>query len=459
MKRLLIFSLVLVSIVAHSSTTQAVNLHPPTGLWGFCSTSSQIGCIKQATITPPGGTAVVATSTAQVTATGVTLRVECGIPYQSGNGAAGDCSSDLPASVCRSFANSGGLHQLSIYMGAQTYPTKIQLEIATGDYKPRFGLGIGTQKVKLSSNSDGSYTYLLDSIIDIIPTAKNSPIPIIPGPDYLVKYSEWVATATADGFFIKAQVLASPTIYGSCDLNYDGVWIDFNSQGFALGGLTGGPAGCGVNQSSSTCTSSTELTLNLKALSPHYKQQEPGKDLELNPARIVVYLPNKLLVAMGFSDPAMFDAKSLSVATKDGQTTTPTFERDADGILVNLGIKHYSEPDPVVTIASRVSAGNVNVSSPLGSDSKTSSTTKLNLVRKGTQTSRNTLLKIGELKYSSTSKWSIRVSTPKVCKVSGTGIKNLAKGTCKMVVYITPKASKTVPKPKTTSKKVSLIVS
>ena len=84
---------------------------------------------------------------------------------------------------------------------------------------------------------------------------------------------------------------------------------------------------------------------------------------------------------------------------------------------------------------------------------------KLNAVKKGSVTSRTTLLKISQATYVSTSKWSIRVSTPKICKVSGTGIKNLAKGTCKMVVSITPKASKTVSKPKTTNTKVSLIVS
>ena len=90
---------------------------------------------------------------------------------------------------------------------------------------------------------------------------------------------------------------------------------------------------------------------------------------------------------------------------------------------------------------------------------KLTSTTKQGLAKKGTVTSRTALLKIGKLKYPSTSKWLVRVSTPKICKVSGTGVKNLAKGTCKLVVYITPKATKKVPKPKAVSTKISLIVS
>jgi hypothetical protein len=84
---------------------------------------------------------------------------------------------------------------------------------------------------------------------------------------------------------------------------------------------------------------------------------------------------------------------------------------------------------------------------------------KLNLVKKGTVTSRSKLLQISGLKYVSTSKWSIQVSTPKICKVSGTGIKNVAKGTCKMVVYVTPKATKKVPRPIKKSAKISLVVS
>jgi hypothetical protein len=48
---------------------------------------------------------------------------------------------------------------------------------------------------------------------------------------------------------------------------------------------------------------------------------------------------------------------------------------------------------------------------------KLTSTTKQGLAKKGTVTSRTALLKIGKLKYPSTSKWLVRVSTPKICKV------------------------------------------
>jgi hypothetical protein len=150
MKKISLAGVFLLSIVTTSNTAHAANLRPPTGVWGFCTSAGQIGCIKKATITAPGAEAVVATTAEQVTAAGVTLRVECGIPVESGGGVANECSSDLPSTSCTARARPGGLPQLTITMSAQTYPTKVQLEIATGDYKPRFGMGVGTQKMKIS---------------------------------------------------------------------------------------------------------------------------------------------------------------------------------------------------------------------------------------------------------------------------------------------------------------------
>ena len=84
---------------------------------------------------------------------------------------------------------------------------------------------------------------------------------------------------------------------------------------------------------------------------------------------------------------------------------------------------------------------------------------KLSQVKKGTITNKAKLILLSGLKYKSTSRWYVQVSTPKICRVTGTGVKNLKAGSCKMVVFITPKASKSVPKPKTVSATISLKVS
>jgi hypothetical protein len=84
---------------------------------------------------------------------------------------------------------------------------------------------------------------------------------------------------------------------------------------------------------------------------------------------------------------------------------------------------------------------------------------RLSQVKKGTTTSQTKLILLSGLKYKSTSRWFVQVSTPKICRVTGTGVKSLKAGSCKLVVFITPKASKSVPKPKTVSAKISLKVS
>lgn len=448
MKKLLLVPFLLLSLVAYGSTTHAANLHPPLGEWGFCTTASQIGCIKKATITAPGAAAVIATSAEQVTATGVTLSVMCVLPVNTGLAAANECSSDFPTAGCTDTHIGGGLPKLAVSLSAQTYPIRIELEIATGDYKPRFGMGSGTQKMKISPNGDGTYTYFLDTTIDIIPTANNAPaevlVPTATAAEYGARYSAWISTAVADGSFIRGDILATATIgHGLCDLNFEGLWFAANSQGFGLTGLGGGPLTCDVNQTQTPCTPNASLVMRLEAGSPHYKQQVPGKELELNPARIVVYLPNKLLAAMGFGDPTTFDARSLSVTTKDGQTTTPTLEPDADGVLVNLGVLHYSQPDPVVTIARRVSstpAIAVVASNPSILVNRSKSPTNIAALAKVT------------IPKGAKASLKVQPTSAKYCKLVGTSVKAIAVGTCK--VTLTVKSKKGSP----TTKVVTLSV-
>jgi len=176
--------------------------------------------------------------------------------------------------------------------------------------------------------------------------------------------------------------------------------------------------------------------LRLKALSPHYKKQQPGSELELNPARIVVYVPNKLLAAMGFSDPTTFDAKSLSVTTKDGQVTTPTLERDADGVLVNLGVQHYSEPDPVVTIARKAAT---TPTSTIAIAVASAPTLMLNRLR--SLASIAALAKIS-IPKGAVASLKVVATSAKNCKVLGKNVKAIAVGTCKVSLSVKPKTGR-----------------
>ena len=445
MKRFFLASILLLGLNSAVRTTHAADLQPPLGVWEFCTTDSQIGCIKKATITTPGAEAMVATTNSQVTAAGVTLRVECGIPANVGLPAANDCSSDFPKTGCTSTRVGGGLPQLGVSLAAETYPTRVQIEISTGAYKPRFGMGNGTRSMKVSANGDGTYTYVLDTTIDIIPHANNIPAEILallaPGvsaAEYGARLSEWMSTAVADSNSIRAKMSAYATIgHGLCDLNFEGLWFDANSQGFSLTGLSGGPLSCDVSQTQTPCITNTSLVMSFGAGSPHYKQQAPGKELELNPARIVAYVPNRLLAVMGFTDPATFDARSFSVTTKDGQITAPSIERDAGGILVNLGVQHYSQPDPVLIISSRVTT---NPSIALISAKPT-----MLLNRAKSPANIAAIAKV-TIPKGAIARIKVLSSSSRYCRLVGTSVKAIAVGTCKVTLTIRPRKGRLISK-------------
>ena len=79
--------------------------------------------------------------------------------------------------------------------------------------------------------------------------------------------------------------------------------------------------------------------------------------------------------------------------------------------------------------------------------------TPSNLLKKGTTASKSRLLSLANLTVPSGGKYSLRVTTSSVCKVSGTGIKALKAGTCKAVITVTPKGKKA------SSKTISLKIS
>jgi hypothetical protein len=79
--------------------------------------------------------------------------------------------------------------------------------------------------------------------------------------------------------------------------------------------------------------------------------------------------------------------------------------------------------------------------------------TSSNLLKKGTTASKSRLLSLANLRVPSGGKYSLRVTTSSVCKVSGTGVKALKAGTCKAVVTVTPKGKKA------SSKTISLKIS
>jgi Cadherin-like beta sandwich domain len=80
---------------------------------------------------------------------------------------------------------------------------------------------------------------------------------------------------------------------------------------------------------------------------------------------------------------------------------------------------------------------------PAGTNTGATSTVS-NVVKHGATASKTTLLKLAKATVPSGGKYSLKIASTyaKVCKVSGTGVKTLKAGTCKVSITITPKAGR-----------------
>ena len=431
-----------VCVVVQISIVGSLNAdaqRPGSGVWGFCASSAEVGCVRSVTVTPPNGPPVEVKNADGLSRARVTLKVECP-PSAKG------CSSELPAINCAS--ESANLPSLVVTATAEEVPTRLLLEIATGSFVPRFAIGSGTRSLTVSSEASGDHVVVIDTTVDEIPMALNSPIPV-PDPsspgyspnEYLAKYAEWIETATADGGTKQAVLTLKPTIDGSCNPKFEGVWLDFNSQGFSLESLIGGPANC---PPTITCSGTVKLKIQLKAFSPHFKRPRSGVEPEINPARIVVFLPTALLSSMGYYDTTTFDAQSFAVTLRDGSTTTPRISRQVGGILVDLGVEHYSQPDPVFEI--KVGSSPAPVIAPtttVGNSSQSGLT-----LTKGRQISLTALAKRASLVVGSGSRVNAVVAqkSKTVCAVAINVLRALRQGECRLNLTSIAKSGKRVTK-------------
>ena len=90
-------------------------------------------------------------------------------------------------------------------------------------------------------------------------------------------------------------------------------------------------------------------------------------------------MPASYFEALGYASLSEFNSSSYSVTTEDGQPTTPSVAVQEDGILINLGVQHYSAPNPSITITPKFTATTSTNSLPVSTvaPTTTSSTPKL----------------------------------------------------------------------------------
>ena len=211
--------------------------------------------------------------------------------------------------------------------------------------------------------------------------------------------------------------------------------------------------------------STNDKTFTYTVGSPHY--DENGRVLQGFYSLLVRSSTAKCLY--GISQGVMSASVSVTEGT-DGTQATSVVNVIDDGawLRVNASGFHYSKPDIKVRLTSSVSASSDSsiastpstttikvIGVPSTSTTLVTATVVMPQVSRTKSATAKSIATYSKLKVASTSKISLKVVSgfAKYCKVSGTVLKGLKSGSCKVTVTVTPK------KGKATSKTVTLKVS
>jgi len=228
--------------------------------------------------------------------------------------------------------------------------------------------------------------------------------------------------------------------------------------------------GSWVSTSASTiqvAASTSSLQYNFTVEGPHYVPvdfgvtglaQENGKSL--NPAFFKMYVPFTMMAAsmslaggaVSAADVATLMANPSSVLTgtifeKTGTAAAVevpqilTFASASGGVVVDFNLKHFSAPNPSLKVNAPASA---TATVPVASTPVTTAPT----VKLSKAASAKSIAGFAKLKVLSTSKVGMKVvaSSANFCRVSGTTLKGLKAGSCKVTVTVTPKKGKAISK-------------
>ena len=337
---------------------EAASVTPSTGAWGWCTVGVVDGCIESATISSSGGESSVVSS-AESMPTGFSVGVGCI------RGSATSCLSkrftadnSSHCTVSPSW-DGGSIPNLRVSFSGPN-GSSVKLRISTGDFEPFFSLGNGITATRTSSDGDGTFTFEVTLTSETLQNA-DPPEEVLRGGGQAV--TAWLETAEATSTWTGARIQVWPrdhmiisglldtplAQYGCFYYPFAGAWAEANASAFnwGYGGaavdiqITNGKVGIVKFQ--------TSTALQFKANGPHFKMREGASPLEINSARVRVFMPTSFFLSLGYSSIGDVDNTSYNVATEDGQQASPSFQKRDDGILLDLGIAHYSSPNPTVT--------------------------------------------------------------------------------------------------------------
>ncbi len=400
MKRILILvSALLASTVFFGSSSPiaaATDNTPPVGSWSWCNDTIKNGCIEAVTTISPEKVETTYRTAAELPS-GLTVSATC-----SSNSSVNTC--DTNRYITR---DDGQCTETSTCGGRVTTPSieidarwtgmvgwGVRIRFSTGNFRAAFSIGYGITATQTTRDEDGTYTYTLTSFIGKSYSAAmpQSVRALMGTPQYMPAMNEWIKTAiaTSEQDAVHVQVWPrdhllqnsspvptfnsatstlplAPTAKGCQYYPFDGAFAEANASSFSW------------SYSSGNLSSTVPNVLKFVAQAPHYLPQKGSEPLQVMPARVQVFLPTAYFSALGYASLSEFNASSYSVKTEDGQTTTPTVTTRDNGILINLGLQHYSAPNPSVTFVPKGPAIGVSdtlsSTAPLPSPSSVTSTT------------------------------------------------------------------------------------
>jgi len=432
LKMCLAISLVGFALSFPHSTQAAVDNVPSPGGWRWCTDSVVNGCIQSVTTTSPEKVETVYT-------TSTTMPMELMVVVScTPNGSQNTCDGNRYES-----ATQGPCRQKSTWSVSQmvvpaleidiTWPGKsgwiVKVKISSGNFRPAFTIGHGTTSAITTDDGDGTYTYTFSSEIEKSYSG-DAPDGIRPG---LSNYAQWLLTAAATRFTESIHVQIWPRDHlldpsksatGCGYYPFEGAWAEANANSFSWS-----------YSSALFPTSVTPATvpnkLSFTAQNFHYLPQNGQEPLEVMPARIQVFMPAAYFTALGYSSLSEFDSSSFNVTAEDGQVVKPTITPRDNGLLINLGVQHYSSPNPTIIFKPKTLSAVPDTSSTTSTSPKAVFALSTRKLISATSLAKNTGISVAK-----GAAVSLRVvpTSSKICRVTGVLLKSIKLGTCKVVV-------------------------
>ena len=423
------------------------------GPWSFCSTAGQSFCIERVSVTDASNSRTDYTSASQMSTDGVLVDVSCLSPN-------GSCLDTVTTEQVIS-ANSNGCAALPtttpfpVYIDAAVTghrDHRVDVLLNLGNSEPGLSVGVGIEGTSLTKDSSGIWHYEVRTKA-VVRTMAQLPTDVQQktGAAYDEAVRNFMSTATADMGMAKSTVSVFPPSVlrwigekgsvawlteRSCDfVPLNGAWMTANANGFSFGVKTS-PTGGGVPwyfkfaASAPHFIKSDMLNIQPGAFFGMYDHGPFSGSTMVNPASVKMWVPRAFGDKLGHASAAEFQS-SLTVSTEDSQQASPTVVDSNDGYLVDLGVTHYSSPNPTLNFA----PGKKYV--PVVRSTSSS-------LKKGKSRSAASLATFAGLtvKKGSTVKIVVTGSSAKYCRVKGAAVVATRAGKCKVTVTVKPKTGR-----------------